>query len=82
MKLFVSNNIPGVGEVVAPEISDCSSIRIQRNSLMVQNGLDNTDLNSYSIQYGQSKYFLYKNHKKKKKKKKKNYYYQYIIQSI
>jgi len=55
MKLFVSNNIPGVGEVVAPEISDCSSIRIQRNSLTVQNGLDNTDLNSYSIQYSQNR---------------------------
>jgi len=57
MKLFVSNNIPGVGEVVAPEINDCSSIRIQKNDLTVQTGYDNLDLNTYSIPYSQSKLF-------------------------
>jgi len=55
MKLFVSNNIPGVGEVIAPEINDCSSIRIQKNDLTVQNGFDNIEMNSYSIQYNQGR---------------------------
>jgi len=55
MKLFVSNNIPGVGEVVAPEINDCSSIRIQRNDLSVQTGYENMDLNTYSIPYSQNR---------------------------
>jgi len=55
MKLFVSNNIPGVGEVVAPEINDCSSIRIQKNDLTVQSGYDTIDMNSYSIPFNQSR---------------------------
>jgi len=55
MKLFVSNNIPGVGEVIAPEINDCSSIRMQRNGIPIQGGLDSySDFNSYSIQYNQN----------------------------
>jgi len=59
MKLFVSNNIPGVGEVIAPEINDCSSIRMQRNGIPIQGGLDSySDFNSYSIQYNQSKFSL------------------------
>jgi len=49
MKLFVSNNIPGVGEVVAPDISDYSSVRMQN-----QSGYDNMDMNTYSIPYNQS----------------------------
>ncbi|ORX41844.1 TPR-like protein [Piromyces finnis] len=55
MKLFVTNNIPGVGEVVAPEINDCSSIRMQKNELSVQSGYDNMDMNTYSIPYNQNR---------------------------
>lgn len=55
MKLFVSNNIPGVGEVVAPEINDCSSIRIQKNDLTVQSGYDTIDMNSYAIPFNQNR---------------------------
>jgi len=50
MKLFVSNNIPGVGEVVAPDISDYSSVRMQN-----QSGYDNMDMNTYSIPYNQNR---------------------------
>jgi len=57
MKLFVSNNIPGVGEVVAPEINDCSTIRMQKNDLTVQSGLDALDVNSFTIPYNQSHTF-------------------------
>lgn len=55
MKLFVSNGIPGVGEVVAPEINDYSSIKrndLINNNIPMSNLYDNNiDMNSYSVQY-------------------------------